>query len=99
MSWGRVREAYEFAAGWHEGQWRMSGDWYITHPLAAGEPSAAAGRDCTMVCAALLHDVWKSLPAPLNCCGLSSARKFRDRQQSRPQVATCGRSTRCPWWL
>lgn len=53
----RVRRAYECAAHWHEGQWRKNGDRYITHPLAVAEAAAAAGLDCTMVCAALLHDV------------------------------------------
>jgi hypothetical protein len=53
----RVRHACEFAARWHEGQRRKSGDPYITHPLAVAEAAAALGLDCTMVCAALLHDV------------------------------------------
>jgi len=53
----QVRHAYEVAARWHEGQWRKSGDRYITHPVAVAEAAAAAGLDCTMVCAALLHDV------------------------------------------
>ncbi len=54
---GRVRDAHEFAARWHEGQWRKSGDRYIAHPLAVAEAAAAAHLDCIMVCAALLHDV------------------------------------------
>lgn len=53
----RVRYAFEFAYRWHDGQWRKSGDRYITHPLAVAEAAAAAGLDCAMVCAALLHDV------------------------------------------
>jgi hypothetical protein len=53
----RVRNAYEFAARWHQGQWRKSGDQFITHPVAVAEAAAAAGLDCVMVCAALLHDV------------------------------------------
>jgi len=53
----RVRHAFAFGAHWHDGQWRYNGDRYITHPLAAAEDAAAAGLDCTMVCAALLHDV------------------------------------------
>ena len=53
----RVRNAYEFGARWHQGQWRKSGDRYITHPLAVAEAAAAARLDCIMVCAALLHDV------------------------------------------
>ena len=48
----RVRGACEFAARWHEGQRRKSGDRYITHPLAVAEAAATAGLDCAMVCAA-----------------------------------------------
>jgi hypothetical protein len=53
----RVRHAFEVAERWHEGQWRKSGDRYITHPVAVAEAAATMGLDCTMVCAALLHDV------------------------------------------
>jgi HD domain-containing protein len=53
----RVGHAAQVADRWHEGQWRKSGDRYITHPLAVAEAAAAMGLDCTMVCAALLHDV------------------------------------------
>jgi hypothetical protein len=53
----QVGKAYEFAARWHQGQRRKSGDRFITHPLAVAEAAAAAGLDCVMVCAALLHDV------------------------------------------
>jgi HD domain len=62
----QVRNAYAFAARWHQGQRRKSGDPFITHPLAVAEAAAAAGLDCVMVCAALLHDVPSSLmlPAP-----------------------------------
>ncbi len=53
----RVRHAVEIATRWHEGQWRKSGDPYITHPFAVAEAAAEASLDCTMVCAALPHDV------------------------------------------
>ncbi|MEU5876700.1 HD domain-containing protein [Spirillospora sp. NPDC047279] len=53
----RIRRAYEFAARWHEGQRRRSGDPYITHPVAVAELAAGSGQDATMICAALLHDV------------------------------------------
>jgi GTP pyrophosphokinase len=53
----RVRHAYAVAARWHAGQWRKSGDPYIAHPVAVAEAAAEVGMDCTMVCAALLHDV------------------------------------------
>jgi hypothetical protein len=62
----RVRHAYEVAARWHEGQWRKNGDRYITHPLAVAEAAAAARLDCTMVCAALLHDVLEDTDCDLD---------------------------------
>ncbi|MGE5289582.1 MAG: HD domain-containing protein [Micromonosporaceae bacterium] len=54
---GLVRNAYEVAARWHDGQLRKSGDPYITHPVAVATLAADAGQGCAMVCAALLHDV------------------------------------------
>jgi HD domain-containing protein len=53
----QVAHAFDFADRWHEGQRRKSGDRYVTHPLAVAEAAATVGLDCTMVCAALLHDV------------------------------------------
>jgi hypothetical protein len=52
-----IRRSYEFAARRHAGQFRKSGDPYITHSLAVAELAAGAGMDGTVVCAALLHDV------------------------------------------
>ena len=60
----RVRDAYAFGARWHDGQWRKSGDRFITHPLAVAEAAAAARQDCSMVCAALLHDVLEDTCCP-----------------------------------
>jgi GTP pyrophosphokinase len=53
----QVAHAFDVADHCHEGQWRKSGDRYITHPLAVAEAAATLGLGCTMVCAALLHDV------------------------------------------
>lgn len=58
----RVRKAAGFAAIWHQGQLRRSGDAYITHPVAVAELAAEAGQDCATVCAALLHDVLEDTP-------------------------------------
>ncbi|GMA56268.1 hypothetical protein GCM10025858_07710 [Alicyclobacillus sacchari] len=52
-----VRQAYEFARRAHEGQVRMSGEPYITHPLAVAYILADLQLDATAVVAALLHDV------------------------------------------
>ncbi|MEN3310575.1 MAG: diphosphokinase / guanosine-3,5-bis(diphosphate) 3-diphosphatase [Micromonosporaceae bacterium] len=51
-----LQRAYESAARWHSGQYRKSGDPYITHPLAVANVLADLGMDTTTLVAALLHD-------------------------------------------
>jgi guanosine-3',5'-bis(diphosphate) 3'-pyrophosphohydrolase len=51
-----LQRAYETAAHWHSGQYRKSGDPYITHPLAVATQLADLGMDTTTLVAALLHD-------------------------------------------
>ena len=51
-----IERAYEVAARWHTGQKRLSGDPYITHPLAVATILAELGMDTTTLVAALLHD-------------------------------------------
>lgn len=51
-----LQKAYETARQWHEGQFRKSGDEYITHPLAVASILADLGMDTTTLVAALLHD-------------------------------------------
>ena len=53
---GMIVRAYEFAARMHDGQFRDSGDPYITHPIAVAELTAELMPDTDAVCAALLHD-------------------------------------------
>lgn len=60
----RVVEAYEFAARAHEGQYRRSGDPYITHPLAVANILIDMHMDYESLMAAMLHDV-------LEDCGIS----------------------------
>ncbi|WP_436664291.1 RelA/SpoT family protein [Alicyclobacillus acidoterrestris] len=52
-----VRRAYLFAERAHAGQQRMSGEPYITHPLAVASILADLQLDAPAVMAALLHDV------------------------------------------
>ncbi len=52
----KIHRAYEYAAGLHEGQFRVSGEPYISHPLAVAEIVAELGLDTDSICAALLHD-------------------------------------------
>jgi len=53
---GLLQAAYDVAEAKHDGQWRKSGDPYITHPLAVSTILAELGMDTTTLVAALLHD-------------------------------------------
>ena len=52
-----VTAAYQVAASAHEGQHRLSGEGYITHPVAVARVIAELGLDEQTIAAALLHDV------------------------------------------
>lgn len=52
-----VERAYHFGAQAHDGQCRISGEPYITHPLAVADLLASLRLDARSLCAALLHDV------------------------------------------
>ena len=51
-----LQRAFDTADHWHSGQYRKSGDPYITHPLAVAGILANLGMDTTTLVAALLHD-------------------------------------------
>jgi len=61
-----IRAAYDFAAAAHEGQDRLSGEPYITHPVAVTQLLADLHMDSSALKAALLHDV-------IEDCGVTSA--------------------------
>lgn len=52
-----IINAYQFAAQCHEGQFRQSGEPYITHPVAVAIILANMHLDAESLMAALLHDV------------------------------------------
>jgi GTP diphosphokinase / guanosine-3',5'-bis(diphosphate) 3'-diphosphatase len=52
-----VRGAYAFSASAHEGQCRVSGEPYISHPLEVARLLADMHMDAKSVIAAILHDV------------------------------------------
>ncbi|MDE2305627.1 MAG: HD domain-containing protein, partial [Gammaproteobacteria bacterium] len=58
----RVREAYEFGAERHQGQTRVSGEPYITHPVAVALILADLHLDGDTLVAAILHDVIEDTP-------------------------------------
>jgi GTP diphosphokinase / guanosine-3',5'-bis(diphosphate) 3'-diphosphatase len=53
----RLETAYHFSKSAHEGQFRASGDPYISHPLAVANILAQLHLDPQALTAALLHDV------------------------------------------
>ena len=53
----RIKEAFRFADAAHLGQFRMSGEPYITHPVAVAELLADWKLDSAAIQAALMHDV------------------------------------------
>ncbi|MBL8487519.1 MAG: bifunctional (p)ppGpp synthetase/guanosine-3',5'-bis(diphosphate) 3'-pyrophosphohydrolase [Rhodocyclaceae bacterium] len=53
----KVGAAYVFSNAAHRGQFRSSGDPYISHPLAVAETLAGWHLDAQALVAALLHDV------------------------------------------
>lgn len=53
----RIEEAFRFSDEAHRGQFRSSGDPYVSHPLAVAETLVSWRLDSQAVIAALLHDV------------------------------------------
>jgi guanosine-3',5'-bis(diphosphate) 3'-pyrophosphohydrolase len=60
-----IERAYDQAAYWHREQKRLSGDPYITHPLAVATILAELGMNTDTICAALLHDTVEDTPYTL----------------------------------
>jgi len=61
-----IQRAYAFGARSHEGQTRMTGEPYITHPVAVAQELAEMHLDAQAIAAALLHDVVEDTPATLD---------------------------------
>lgn len=53
----QILEAYQFSEAAHHGQTRLSGEPYVTHPLAVAGALAEWRMDVQAIIAALLHDV------------------------------------------
>jgi GTP pyrophosphokinase len=60
-----VEAAYEVARRSHQGQFRKSGEPFITHPLAVAQILADYGLDADTLAAALLHDTVEDTPLTL----------------------------------
>ena len=61
-----VLDAYEAASAAHDGQQRLSGDDYISHPIAVARILADLHLDPGSIKAALLHDVLEDTPCTLD---------------------------------
>ncbi|PIT86356.1 MAG: hypothetical protein COU33_03665 [Candidatus Magasanikbacteria bacterium CG10_big_fil_rev_8_21_14_0_10_43_6] len=61
-----IQLAYDFAAAAHDGQYRKSGEPYITHPLSAAHILADMRIDPVIIVATLLHDVPEDTPVTLD---------------------------------
>lgn len=57
-----INQAYSFGAAAHEGQRRLSGEPYISHPVAVASILAELHMDYRTIEAALLHDVIEDTP-------------------------------------
>ena len=60
-----LRRAYDVAARSHRGQFRRSGDPYVTHPVSVATILAGLGADDRTLCTALLHDTVQDTPYTL----------------------------------
>lgn len=52
----KINRAFFYAAKLHDGQFRQSGEPYVSHPVAVATIVAELGLDTDSICAALLHD-------------------------------------------
>ncbi len=52
----KIKKAFLYAQDLHVGQFRLSGEAYISHPVAVAVIVAELGLDTDSICAALLHD-------------------------------------------
>ena len=60
-----VQQAYEFGAAAHKGQKRLSGEPFISHPIAAANILADLHVDAETIIAAILHDVIEDTPTAM----------------------------------
>ena len=58
-----VEKAYKYAEELHEGQYRQSGEPYITHPLNVAYILSELRADVDTICAGLLHDTLEDTAA------------------------------------
>jgi GTP diphosphokinase / guanosine-3',5'-bis(diphosphate) 3'-diphosphatase len=72
-----LRKAYEFTAGEHKSQTRLSGEPFVSHPLEVANVLAEMKLDVVCLAAGMLHDVVEDTPTTIE----------RVRQEFGPEVA------------
>ena len=60
----QVNKAFEFASEAHSGQFRTSGDPYVSHPIAVANILSTFHMDEDSLSAAMLHDVIEDCGVP-----------------------------------
>ncbi len=80
----KIKAAGAYAESLHEGQFRVSGDPYISHPVAVAEIVADLGLDTASICAALLHDTVE------DCSEKTSLKEIENRFGSEIAVIVDG---------
>ena len=86
----RVRDAYRFADEAHLGQFRASGEPYITHPIAVAGLCADMKLDAQAIMAALMHDAMED-------CGVTKIELIErfGAPTAAPKVRGMDRATAC----
>ncbi len=69
----KIKRAFLYADEAHAGQFRLSGEPYIFHPIAVAEIVAEMELDTDSVCAALLHDTVEDCPDKTSLKAISDA--------------------------
>ena len=62
----KIKRSYLYASELHEGQFRNSGEAYISHPIAVTEIVAELGLDTDSMVAAMLHDTVEDCGTKVN---------------------------------
>ncbi len=63
----KIKRAFLVAKDLHAGQFRISGEPYISHPIAVAEIVAGLELDTDSICAALLHDTVEDCAEQIDC--------------------------------
>jgi GTP pyrophosphokinase len=68
----KINRAFDYAAKLHEGQFRQSGEPYVSHPVAVATIVAQLGLDTDSICAALIHDTVEDCADKTNLATIES---------------------------